>query len=125
MAKSLSLIGISGSRVGQSIVFSARSTILGTDPECGVVLQDRLILPRHAEFRVALERWFVISLDPRAAIFVNGQPVTGQQRVEHGSLITLGATTFKAAIGEFERAVGETLVQGRSEPQGREDWWRD
>ncbi len=116
MAKSLSLIGISGSRVGQSIVFSARSTILGTDPECGVVLQDRLILPRHAEFRVALERWFVVSLDPRAAIFVNGQPVTGQQRVEHGSLITLGATTFKAVIGELERAVGETRVRGQSEP---------
>ncbi len=125
MTKSLSLIGISGSRVGQSIVFSARSTILGTDPECGVVFQDRLILPRHAEFRAALGRWFVVSLDPRAAIFVNGQPVTGQQRVEHGSLITLGATTFRAVIGELERAVGETHVHTPTESQGREDWWRD
>jgi len=35
MAKSLSLIGISGSRVGQSIVFSARSTILGPTRSAG------------------------------------------------------------------------------------------
>ncbi|MCS6883631.1 MAG: FHA domain-containing protein [Oscillochloridaceae bacterium] len=125
MAKALSLIGISGSRAGQSLLFSARSTIVGTDPQCGVVLQDRLILPRHAEFRMALERWFVVSLDPRAAIFVNGQPVTGQQRVEHGSLVTLGGTTFRAVIGELERAVGEGDDRTQREPEGREDWWRD
>lgn len=125
MAKVLSLIGISGAQVGQSVVFSARSTIVGTDPQCGVVLRDRLILPRHAEFRLALERWFVVSLDPRAAIFVNGQPVTGQQRVEHGSLVTLGGTTFKAVIGDLERAVGEGDARAQREPEGREDWWRD
>lgn len=106
MAKALSLIGISGSRVGQSTVFSERSTIIGSDARCGVVLMDRMILPRHAEVRVALERWFILPIDPKAAIFVNGEPVTGQQRIDEGDLVTVGSATFKATIGEAERAVG-------------------
>lgn len=125
MAKALSLVGISGRRVGQSTVFSDRSTIVGSDASCGVVLQDRLILPRHAELRVALGHWFILSLDPRATIFVNGQPVTGQQRVGQGDLVTLGSATFKAMIGEAERAVGQLRPEVLPESQGREDWWRD
>lgn len=123
MAKALSLIGISGSRVGQSTVFTERSTVVGSDSRCGVVLQDRLILPRHAEVRVALDRWFILPLDPKAAIFVNGEPVTGQQRIDEGDLVTVGGATFKAKIGEAERAVG---APRREEPQHETDlWWRD
>lgn len=125
MAKALSLIGISGSRIGQSTVFAERSTIVGSDGTCGVVLSDRLILPRHAEVRVSLGHWFIISLDPRATIFVNGQPVTGQQRIAQGDLVTLGSATFKVMIGEAERAVGQQAPVVQPESHGREDWWRD
>lgn len=123
MAKALSLIGISGSRVGQSTVFTERSTVIGSDSRCGVVLLDRMILPRHAEVRVALDRWFVLPLDPKAAIFVNGEPVTGQQRIDEGDLVTVGSATFKVMIGEAERAVG--APRHAPPPPGSDDMWRD
>jgi pSer/pThr/pTyr-binding forkhead associated (FHA) protein len=123
MAKALSLIGISGSRVGQATVFTERNTSVGSDAKCGVVLHDRQILPRHAELRVSLERWFIAPLDPKAAVFVNGQAVSGQQRVNEGDLVTLGSATFKATLGELERSVGGR-EQDRSGPAS-EDFWRD
>ena len=106
MAKALSLIGISGSRVGNSTRFTERSTIIGSDAGCGVVIHDRQVLPRHAELRVALDRWFILPLDPKALIFVNGAPVSAQQRIDESDLLTLGTATFKVTIGEAERAVG-------------------
>ncbi len=105
--RALTLLGISGSRVGQAAVVEAHSTIVGAAGNCDMVLYDRLVLPHHAEIRVALDRWFILSLDPTATLFVNGQPVTGQQRLEPGDLITVGTVTFKAAIGSVaERQVG-------------------
>ncbi|NTU81246.1 MAG: FHA domain-containing protein [Chloroflexales bacterium] len=110
MARALTLLGISGSRVGQATVVESRSTIIGTASGCDMVMHDRLILPRHAEIRVALDRWFILPLDPKATLFVNGEPVTGQQRIEPGDLVTVGTATFKAAIGSVaERQVGGVL----------------
>jgi predicted component of type VI protein secretion system len=120
MAKALSLIGISGSRVGQSTVFTERSTVVGSDARCGVVMHDRQILPRHVEVRVALDRWFVVPLDPKAQIFVNGSPVTSQQRVDEGDLVTFGTATFKVAIGDAERAVGSK----RDDDSDEDTVWR-
>jgi predicted component of type VI protein secretion system len=125
MAKSLSLIGISGSRVGHSTVFTERSTVIGSDARCDVVLIDRMILPRHAEVRVALDRWFILPLDPKAAIFVNGEPVTGQQRIGEGDLVTVGTATFKAMIGEAERAVGEQRRREAAKAEHHDEYWRD
>jgi predicted component of type VI protein secretion system len=124
MPKALSLIGISGSRVGQATVFTGRSTVIGSDAQCGVVMRDRMILPRHAEVRAALERWFILPLDPKASIFVNGEPVTGQQRISEGDLVTVGSATFKATIGEVERAVGDARRQA-TPASDLEDSWRD
>lgn len=107
MARALTLIGISGSRVGQSTVLEGRSTVLGAASGCDLLMHDRLIMPRHAELRVTLDRWFIRPLDPRAAVFVNGEPVTGQQRIEPGDLVTVGTATFKVAIGAIaERQLG-------------------
>ncbi|HMQ33244.1 MAG TPA: FHA domain-containing protein [Chloroflexaceae bacterium] len=109
MAKPLTLIGISGSRVGQATVVEGRSSVIGSAGGCDLMMHDRLILPRHAELRVALDRWFIRPLDPRATVFVNGEPVTAQQRIEAGDLVTVGTATFKAAIGTSqERQVGGT-----------------
>ncbi len=123
MAKALSLIGISGSRVGQSTVFTARSTTIGSGVGCDMVLNDRMLLPRHAELRVSLDRWFVVPLDPKASIFVNGEPVRGQHRIDEGDLLTLGSATFKVTLGEAERAVGERRQESTAlDMEGR---WRD
>lgn len=107
MAKALTLIGISGSRVGQPTVLEARTAVLGSAAGSDIQMHDRLILPRHAELHVTLDRWFIRPLDPKATVFVNGEPVTGQQRIESGDLVTVGTATFKAALGApAERQVG-------------------
>lgn len=123
MAKALSLIGISGSRVGQSTVFTGRSTTIGSGAGCDMVMNDRMLQPRHAELRVSLDRWFVLPLDPKAAIFVNGQAVRGQQRIDEGDLLTLGSATFKVTLGEAERAVGDRRNEAQQE--WGEERWRD
>lgn len=122
MANILSLIGLSGAYLGQSTLFSERSTVIGSAPSSGVVLKDRTIFPRHAELRSALGRWFILPLDPQATILINGSPVHGQQRVNPGDLVTLGSLTFKVALGEIEREVGTPRIE---EPHGVEDMWRD
>jgi pSer/pThr/pTyr-binding forkhead associated (FHA) protein len=104
-------------------VFTERSTTIGSGAGCDMVMNDRMLLPRHAELRVSLDRWFILPLDPKAAIFVNGGPVRGQQRIDEGDLLTLGSATFKVTLGEAERAVGERRNESSSE--WAEERWRD
>jgi pSer/pThr/pTyr-binding forkhead associated (FHA) protein len=107
MAKTLVLIGISGSRVGQGMPIVARTCTLGSASTCDVVLHDRLIQPQHAEIRQMLAGWFVAPLSPSAAVAINGTPVNGQGRIQEGDLLTLGSVTFKAALQEVSaREVG-------------------
>jgi predicted component of type VI protein secretion system len=131
MANKLVFVGVSGSLAGQSTVFSERSTSIGSNPRSDVVMHDPSILPRHAEVRTALDRWFILPLDPKATIFVNTKQVTGQQRIDAGDLVTIGSATFKVVFGEAERAVGESRQARRSEGEAQdsspwsEDRWRD
>lgn len=107
MAKTLVLIGISGSRVGQATPIHMRSCIIGSADACDVVLHDRQIQARHAEIRQMLAGWFILPLSPGAAVAVNGTPVTSQARVQEGDLVTVGSVTFKAAFQEVSaREVG-------------------
>lgn len=99
MMRSLSMVWISGSRLGHPTIITDHETIVGSLASCDIVMHDRLILPRHATFRTMLGRWFVIPLDPRATLFVNGEPVTAQQRINEGDLITLGTASFRAILG--------------------------
>jgi pSer/pThr/pTyr-binding forkhead associated (FHA) protein len=107
MAKTLVLIGISGSRVGQATPIQARTCVLGSADGCDVVLHDRQVQARHAEIRQMLAGWFVAPLSAGAGVAVNGTPVTSQARVQEGDLVTLGSVTFKAAFQELSvREVG-------------------
>lgn len=115
MPKALALTGITGSRVGVREVLSGRATIIGSGPTCDLVLKDRLVLERHAEVMYALERWFVKPLDPTATVFINGQTVTNQGRVQEGDIVTFGGATFKVSITEVEeQAVGSKSAPSAS-----------
>ncbi|MEI8308547.1 MAG: FHA domain-containing protein [Chloroflexales bacterium] len=107
MAKSLVLTGISGSRAGMPTIVSGKLSMIGSTSGCDILLHDRRVLPRHAEIRVLLDRWFIVPLDAGAMVFVNGTPVNGKQRIDENDLVTVGTATFKVAIQE-EREVGAT-----------------
>ncbi len=107
MPRALTLVGVSGSQTGRETVVTDRTSIVGSAPDCHLRLRDRLVMPRHAEIRAFVDRWLILSLDPAAAIFVNGEPVTSQQRLDEGDLITVGTVSFRAAIHHLgERQVG-------------------
>lgn len=122
MSNSLALIGLTGKQLGQSTVFSERSTVVGSAPGCGIVIKDQMIQPQHAELRNVFGRWFILPLDSQATILINGTPVQGQQRINPGDLVTLGSATFKVAFGEMEREVGSPKHE---ESHGAEDMWHD
>lgn len=118
MAKALVLTGISGGRVGAAYTVMGRSSIVGSGPGCDVQLQDRMVLPRHAELRQILERWFVVPLDPTAQVYINGQPVTGQARLTEGSTLTLGVASFRVGQTEVaEQEVGEAQPSSNGVPR--------
>jgi pSer/pThr/pTyr-binding forkhead associated (FHA) protein len=106
MAKALVLTGISGSRVGVPTIVSGRLSTIGSAAGCDIQLHDRQILPRHAEIRILLDRWFIVPLDAGALVFVNGIPVRGKQRIDEGDLVTVGTVTFKVAIQEMNEVGG-------------------
>jgi pSer/pThr/pTyr-binding forkhead associated (FHA) protein len=106
MAKSLVLTGISGSRVGVPIIVSGKLSTIGSAASCDIVLHDRQVLSRHAEFRILLDRWFIAPLEIGALVFINGMPVRGKQRIDEGDLVTVGTATFKAALQEVNEVGG-------------------
>jgi pSer/pThr/pTyr-binding forkhead associated (FHA) protein len=115
MTKALTLKGISGSRVGMRDLLTGRTNIVGSSSACDLVLKDRLICPRHAEIRQALDRWFVKPLDPNAAVFVNSKPVTGQGRIQEGDMVTFGGASFQVGFTQVvEQAVGANQSPSRS-----------
>ncbi len=112
MPKALILTGISGSRVGEQLALVTRSKTIGSSASCDIVLQDRMVAPRHAEIRQVLERWFIVPLDPTSRVFVNGDIVASQGRILEGDLVTIGTATFKAAFNDaVEREVGGDHAQ--------------
>jgi hypothetical protein len=108
MAKALILRAITGSNAGQRHTLSARVNSIGTATTDDLVLQDRLLGPRHVEIRQVLERWFVVPMVPGGqGIALNGMSVTGQSRLNPGDALTLGSVTYNVALEEIvEQEVG-------------------
>ncbi len=116
MPKSLVLTGLTGGRVGIRTVLSGRINIVGSNTGCDLILPEAMIVPRHAEIRYVLERWFIVPLDAHARIFINGEPVTSQGRILEGDLVTFGSVTFKASFTEIvEQELGAST---KSDKQG-------
>ncbi len=97
MGSKLTLIGVSGSCTGQQIVVDRRSMVIGSARQCDLVLHDRQVLERHAEIMQALERWFVAPLDHTALVALNGNRISGRQRLQRGDILSIGSAAFKVA----------------------------
>ena len=118
MAKALVLTGIGGGRAGATYMVTGRSGIVGSAPGADVQLQERMVLPRHAELRQILERWFVMPLDATAQVYINGQTVSGQARLTEGSTLTLGVASFRVGQTEItEQEVGEAQPSSNGVPR--------
>jgi pSer/pThr/pTyr-binding forkhead associated (FHA) protein len=87
-------------------IVSGKLSMIGSASGCDILLHDRQVLPRHAEIRVLLDRWFIVPLAAGALVFVNGTPVRGTQRIDEGDLVTVGTATFKVAFQEVNEVGG-------------------
>jgi predicted component of type VI protein secretion system len=102
LAKALILTIITGMRIGQRHEVAARTSVLGSNAACDVVIQDRQIEPRHAELRHMLDSWFIVPLSASANVAINGRPTVGQGRLKPGDRLSLGSTTFEVAVEELQ-----------------------
>ncbi len=100
MAKELVLVGASGQGIGQRHALQARNGTVGSSSMCEIVLNDRTIEPRHAEVQQMLDRWFITPLGT-GRISVNGMPVNGRSRINHGDRVTLGSVSFEVEVAEL------------------------
>lgn len=70
--------------------------LIGTDPECGFVLDDPKCSPRHARLELKEDRWLLRDLRGNDGIFLNGVRVA-EAYVEPGDWIRAGETEFQFA----------------------------
>jgi hypothetical protein len=110
------LRAITGSQAGQRHTLTARTNSVGAASGNDLVLSDRLLNPRHAEIKQALERWFIVPLAAGGqGIALNGMPISGQSRLNPGDALTLGSVTYIVELEEIvEQEVGAQRPSGAS-----------
>ena len=108
MAKTLVFTAVTGSQLGKKYPLQGRSSVIGSDPACDMVIHDRLIEWRHAELRHMLDSWFLVPLSNKiSGLSINGTIIQGQSRIRPGDQVTIGSITYAVAVEELsERAVG-------------------
>lgn len=116
MPKAIVLRMITGSQIGRRYTLTERSNIIGSAANCAIVLNDRMIEPRHAEIRQMLDRWFVTPLtDDGRGISLNGMAIRGQSRLNAGDTLTIGSITYSILFEEIVEAPSTTRQVGGSD----------
>ncbi len=87
------LIPLDGPQGGQLLELKARA-IVGTAPDCDVVVKDTSISGRHAEFSAQGGAFLVADLGSTNGTFVNEKRVQNAELVD-GDTLRLGRTPFK------------------------------
>src|SRR5690242_8932354 len=83
---------ISGPHQGAEEVLRPGRTVVGTDPECDIVLHDMLLAPRHLAFHFANDAVTVEPLEGR--VHYQGRRVLGPLPVSKFTFVTAGTTHF-------------------------------
>ncbi|NNF99284.1 MAG: FHA domain-containing protein [Desulfobacteraceae bacterium] len=73
------------------ISFNKLPVVIGTDPECDVVLNHPVITERHAEFYYGENQYWVIDLTGRQMVSVDGRPINLQSVLSPNSVVSLSA----------------------------------
>lgn len=75
------------------------SLILGSDAaQCDLCLPDEQVRPQHCVLCVRGEALLVQTLDPAAAVFVNGERIEGEHRLQNNDALRLGRTTIRLVL---------------------------
>lgn len=75
------------------------SLILGSDAaQCDLCLPDKRIRPQHAVLAVRGEALLVQPLTPDTTVFVNGEKIAGEHRLQNNDTLRLGRTTIRLVL---------------------------
>ena len=75
------------------------SLILGSDAaQCDLCLPDKRIRPQHAVLAVRGEALLVQPLSPDTTVFVNGEKIAGEHRLQNNDTLRLGRTTIRLVL---------------------------
>ena len=75
------------------------SLMLGSDAsQCDLCLPDDKIRPQHCLLCVRGEALLVQTLSPEAAVFVNGERIDGEHRLQNNDTLRLGRTTIRLVL---------------------------
>ncbi len=76
-----------------------RSYVIGREETCDLPIQDALASRRHAELRWADEGfWYVVDLNSRNGLLVNGVRVAQPTRLDDGTQIQVGGQVFRLHV---------------------------
>jgi|SRR6185312_5752248 len=93
-------IRFSAAPARELILAEGRETIVGRDPDCGVVVEDDRVSRRHAAFSYGSMGWTVTDLGSKNGTLVNGV------RVESGRLAERSWVSFGGLLAHFETIQG-------------------
>ncbi len=87
------LVPLEGPQTGELFQLGARA-IVGTAPDCNIVLRDPSISGRHAEIAMAGRGYRITDLGSTNGTYVNDKRVTSEDLIDNDS-VRLGRTNFK------------------------------
>ena len=73
--------------------------MLGSDPaQCDLCLPDEKVHGQHCVLCVRGESLLVQTLSPDAPVFVNGERIGGEHRLQNNDTLRLGRTTIRLVL---------------------------
>ncbi len=88
------LRALQGSNPGQLFPLEGEQAVLGRHPDCDIVLESGSVSRRHARILAAGAEFFVEDLNSRNGTYVNGQQITGRQRLDEGDQLSVCDLVF-------------------------------
>src|SRR3954467_11912029 len=82
----------------RDIVLQVGDTVLGRDPEAGLVIQHPSVSRRHARISIDSKGVMVGDLGSRNGTFLNGQRIETPIRVDRDAVIAVGAVTMTLTV---------------------------
>ena len=89
------LVITSGSRAGMELPLSDQPVTIGRSAESGLVIRDEYTSTHHARLMLWNDEWMLQDLDSTNGTFLDDRRVSVPTRVEPGTPIRVGQTTFE------------------------------
>jgi len=103
---------------GREYPLAKRTTVVGRDPGCDIVLTSRFVSRHHAQITKGFFGYYIEDLHSSTGTFVNNQRLQKKTRVRNGDVIKIarvrdtdhGKPTKGPAIGETTKMTAETAA---------------